>query len=63
MLTTEKEFPDWNNLYKNQRVETMPWFNEKLDEDLKEGTGRKKYQRRLIPRLGYWTCNSGLSTC
>ena len=31
----EKEFPDWNELYKNQRAETMPWYNEALDEDLK----------------------------
>jgi hypothetical protein len=23
-----KDFPDWENLYKSQRVETIPWYNE-----------------------------------
>jgi SAM-dependent methyltransferase len=29
-------FPEWNRLYKNQRVETMPWYSESLDSDLEE---------------------------
>ena len=29
-----KDFPDWETLYKSQKVETMPWYNENLDSDL-----------------------------
>lgn len=29
-----KDFPDWETLYKTQKVETMPWYNENLDFDL-----------------------------
>ena len=29
-------FPDWDALYDKQEVETMPWYNEKLDTDLGE---------------------------
>jgi hypothetical protein len=31
-----KDFPDWETLYKSQKVETMPWYNENLDSDLEE---------------------------
>ena len=31
-----KHFPDWENLYKSQRVETMPWYNENFDFDLEK---------------------------
>ena len=37
-----KEFPDWETLYKNQRVETMPWYNENLDSDLQEELDERK---------------------
>jgi hypothetical protein len=33
---SEKKFPDWNNLYSSQNVETMPWYNKNLDSDLQE---------------------------
>jgi SAM-dependent methyltransferase len=29
-----KDFPDWETLYKSQKIETMPWYNENLDSDL-----------------------------
>jgi hypothetical protein len=25
----EKDFPNWNNLYNTQKIETMPWCNER----------------------------------
>src|SRR5690242_2069638 len=28
------EFPRWEELYQQQEVESMPWFNPELDEDL-----------------------------
>ena len=33
---SDKSFSSWEDLYNSQRVETMPWFNEKLDADLEE---------------------------
>src|SRR5262249_37093056 len=31
----KREFPHWEELYQRQEVESMPWFNPELDEDLK----------------------------
>ncbi|MBO0862364.1 MAG: methyltransferase domain-containing protein [Chloracidobacterium sp.] len=30
------EFPQWEELYEQQEVESMPWFNPELDEDLEK---------------------------
>jgi hypothetical protein len=32
----EKDFPNWNNLYNTQKIETMPWCNENLDYQFPE---------------------------
>lgn len=37
-----KDFPDWETLYKNQRVETMPWYNENFDSDLQKELDKRK---------------------
>jgi hypothetical protein len=34
MNSDSRGFPEWDSLYKNQRVETMPWYEENLDYDL-----------------------------
>ena len=39
--SNRKDFPDWDTLYKSQRVETMPWYNENFDFDLEELDERK----------------------
>jgi ubiquinone/menaquinone biosynthesis C-methylase UbiE len=49
---SEKDFPDWNNLYSNQKVEAMPWYNEQLDSDLEEELERRKVSRSRILDLG-----------
>ncbi len=33
-MTQQREFPDWEKLYQEQNVESMPWFNATLDPDL-----------------------------
>jgi 2-polyprenyl-3-methyl-5-hydroxy-6-metoxy-1,4-benzoquinol methylase len=33
-MNQQREFPDWEQLYQNQNVESMPWFNPDLDPDL-----------------------------
>jgi 2-polyprenyl-3-methyl-5-hydroxy-6-metoxy-1,4-benzoquinol methylase len=30
------EFPQWEDLYQQQEVESLPWFNPELDEDLEK---------------------------
>jgi len=30
----KREFPHWEELYQEQEIESMPWFNLELDEDL-----------------------------
>ena len=31
---SEKEFPDWEGLYRQDDVESMPWFQPELDHDV-----------------------------
>lgn len=33
-LQRRREFPDWEKMYVEQAVETMPWFHPELDSDL-----------------------------
>ena len=48
----ERDFPDWDNLYKNQKVETMPWYNKALDEDLREELERRHIKEGTFLDLG-----------
>ena len=32
--STREDLSDWENLYKSQSVEAMPWYNERFDSDL-----------------------------
>ncbi len=40
--SNSRGFPEWDSMYKNQQVETMPWYNEKLDSDLEEEISKQK---------------------
>jgi cyclopropane fatty-acyl-phospholipid synthase-like methyltransferase len=40
----DREFPRWETLYDEQEIESMPWFNPVLDEDLKDA----------LDKLGMW---------
>ncbi|HYA82198.1 MAG TPA: class I SAM-dependent methyltransferase [Candidatus Bathyarchaeia archaeon] len=42
MSASGKDFPDWETLYKTQKVETMPWYNESLDSDLEKELAERK---------------------
>jgi len=42
MDSDSRGFPEWDNLYMSQQVETMPWYNEKLDSDLEEEISEQK---------------------
>ena len=45
-------FPDWETLYKNQQVESMPWYNENLDADLEEELDRRKINHGKFLDIG-----------
>jgi len=49
---TGKNLPNWDNLYKNQNVETMPWYIEDLDSDLEEELEKNKITNGRILDLG-----------
>src|SRR6188472_919691 len=46
------EFPDWETLYKSQKVETMPWYNQNLDPDLEDELDRRKITNGKFLDLG-----------
>ncbi len=52
MTEGERIFPDWENLYKDQQVESMPWYNKDLDTDLEEELDRRKISTGRILDLG-----------
>jgi len=33
-MNKQREFPDWEQLYREKNIESMPWFNPDLDPDL-----------------------------
>lgn len=49
---SEKCFPSWDSLYKSQKVQTMPWYNENLDTDLEEELEKRKITKGRILDLG-----------
>jgi 2-polyprenyl-3-methyl-5-hydroxy-6-metoxy-1,4-benzoquinol methylase len=42
MSGSGKDFPDWETLYKSQKIETMPWYNENFDSDLEKELDERK---------------------
>jgi SAM-dependent methyltransferase len=42
MSESGKDFPDWETLYKGQKIETMPWYNENFDSDLEKELDERK---------------------
>ncbi|TVP40020.1 class I SAM-dependent methyltransferase [Candidatus Nitrosocosmicus arcticus] len=52
MTENTRAFPDWETLYKNQEVESMPWYNESLDPDLKLELDKLKIKKGYFLDLG-----------
>ena len=42
MLESGEDFPDWETLYKSEKIETMPWYNENFDSDLEKELDERK---------------------
>lgn len=43
-----KDFPDWEDLYKNQDVKTMPWYYELLDADFEKEIKQRKMKGTVL---------------
>ncbi len=52
MTENTRSFPDWETLYKNQEVESMPWYNESLDPDLELELDKMKIKKGSFLDLG-----------
>ncbi len=52
MTESRRAIPDWETLYKNQQVESMPWYNENLDADLEEELEKRKINQGKFLNLG-----------
>ncbi len=51
-MTQQREFPNWNNLYQERQVETMPWYNLDLDADLEQALTKLQINSGTVLDLG-----------
>ncbi|KOP23604.1 methyltransferase type 11 [Hapalosiphon sp. MRB220] len=51
-MTQQREFPNWNNLYQERQVETMPWYNPDLDADLEQALTKLQINSGTVLDLG-----------
>lgn len=52
MTDDRKTFPNWEALYSDQQLKSMPWYNEKLDNELEEELEKRKINRGRFLDLG-----------
>jgi ubiquinone/menaquinone biosynthesis C-methylase UbiE len=52
MVENPRSFPDWEILYKNQKVESMPWYSKSMDPDLELELDRMDTKKGLFLDLG-----------
>ncbi len=50
--STNRKFPTWDDYYKNDKIEKMPWYNEKLDFDLEEELNVMQMNNGIFLDLG-----------
>lgn len=51
-MDTRHEFPDWEQLYQDKEVETMPWFNANLDPDVEKALTKFNLQAGTALDIG-----------
>lgn len=49
---SQGNFPDWDNLYEKNNVETMPWYSKDLDPDLKNELAKRNLNKGKFLDLG-----------
>jgi ubiquinone/menaquinone biosynthesis C-methylase UbiE len=50
--STNRKLPTWDDYYKNEKIEKMPWYNEKLDFDLEEELNVMQMNNEIFLDLG-----------
>ncbi|KYF59342.1 methyltransferase type 11 [Sorangium cellulosum] len=51
-MSDERNFPDWQELYRSTPAESMPWYHEALDPDLERALERLEVARGRALDLG-----------
>jgi len=51
-MNKEREFPNWEQLYQDKEVESMPWFSPDLDPDLAQALTRLNLYSGTVLDLG-----------
>ncbi len=51
-MNKEREFPNWEQLYQDKAVESMPWFSPDLDPDLAQALTRLNLSSGTVLDLG-----------
>jgi cyclopropane fatty-acyl-phospholipid synthase-like methyltransferase len=52
LMNTPHNFPDWEQLYQDQEVESMPWFHPDLDPDLEKALAKLDLHQGTALDLG-----------
>lgn len=47
-----RKLPTWDDYYKNEKIEKMPWYNEKLDFDLEDELNARQLNNGIFLDLG-----------
>ena len=50
--STNRKLPTWDDYYKNEKIEKMPWYNEELDFDLEEKLNAMQLHSGILLDLG-----------
>lgn len=51
-MNKPREFPEWEQLYQEKEVESMPWFNPNLDLDLEQALTKLNLHQGAALDLG-----------
>ncbi len=51
-MAKQRELPDWEQLYQEKEVESMPWFNPELDPELDQALTRLELHQGAVLDLG-----------
>ncbi|MGH2416536.1 MAG: hypothetical protein ACRDEA_23140 [Microcystaceae cyanobacterium] len=58
-MENKRSFPNWEQLYQEQPVETMPWFHPELDRDLAQALAELHLEAGTVLDLGTGPPNAG----
>jgi SAM-dependent methyltransferase len=51
-MTPERDFPQWESLYAAGKVENLPWYSKKLDDDLKSELEQRRISKGRFLDIG-----------